>query len=52
MTERSAHKTNRLEVWGRNLLNKLSALSRNRRKREASKKRRAAIEREDRGAGR
>lgn len=43
----SCTKPNRLEVWGDSLLNQLPSLSRKRRKREASKKRRAILRRDD-----
>ena len=46
MYTRPDTKTGRLDVWGDSLLNKLSGRSRKRRKREASKKRRAALKRE------
>lgn len=39
-------KPNRLSVWGDSLLNKLPGISRKRRKREASKKRRVQLKRE------
>jgi len=39
-------KPNRMQVWGHSMLNKLPGISRKRRKREASKKRRE-IARED-----
>jgi hypothetical protein len=42
-TQRSAHKPARLPVWGDSMLNKLKSLTRRRRKREASKKRRVAL---------
>ena len=44
-------KPNRLSVWGDSLLIGLSARSRKRRKREASKKRRVLLEREARREG-
>jgi len=44
---KNAHtKPNRLSVWGDSLLNKLPGISRKRRKREASKKRRAQLNKE------
>jgi hypothetical protein len=43
-------KVNRLDVWGDSMVNKLPSLSRKRRKREASKKRRQILKREDRTA--
>jgi hypothetical protein len=43
----SATKTNRLTVWSDSLLNKLPAQSRKKRKRQASKKRRAMLRSED-----
>lgn len=43
----SATKTNRLAVWGDSLLNKLPSQSRKKRKRLASKKRRALLRSED-----
>lgn len=46
MYTRPDTKTGRLDVWGDSLLNKLSGRSRKRRKREASKKRRAALKHE------
>lgn len=49
MSKHSRLHPNRLPVWGDSLLNKLSGLSRKRRKREASKKRRVALKREQSG---
>ncbi|ESZ89366.1 hypothetical protein [Congregibacter litoralis] len=46
MNRRKDTKPNRLAVWGHSMLNKLSGRSRTQRKREASKKRRAALKRE------
>jgi len=42
----SHSKPSRLKVWGDSLLNKLPSLSRKRRKREASKKRRQLLQRD------
>ena len=39
-------KPNRLNVWGDSLLNKLPGITRKRRKREASKKRRVQLRRD------
>lgn len=39
-------KPNRLDVWGDSLLNKLPSVSRQRRKRSASKKRRVILNRD------
>ncbi len=39
-------KPNRLDVWGDSLLNKLPSISRQKRKRSASKKRRQQLKRE------
>jgi hypothetical protein len=39
-------KPNKLAVWGDSLMNKLPGISRKRRKRSASKKRRAALRRD------
>ena len=44
MNTRKDTKPNRLAVWGNSLLNKLPGRSRKRRKREASKKRRALLQ--------
>jgi len=41
---------NRMYIWGHNLLNKLPGVSRKRRKREASKIRRADLKERDRDA--
>ena len=40
-------KPNRLDVWGKSLLNKLPSVSRKRRKRQASKKRRVLLKLHD-----
>jgi hypothetical protein len=45
-TRPSRHKPNRLYVWGHGMVNKLKSLTRKRRKREASKKRRQALKQE------
>ncbi len=45
--ERSLFKSRRLDVFGDSMLNKLPGRSRKKRKREASKKRRAAIRKEN-----
>jgi hypothetical protein len=45
-TRPSQHKPNRLYVWGHGMVNKLKSLTRKRRKREASKKRRQALKQE------
>lgn len=42
---RARYNPNRLDVWGDCLLNKLPSVSRKRRKREASKKRRVLLRR-------
>lgn len=46
--EHSYTKPSKLDTWGDSLLNKLPGVSRQRRKREASKRRRAMFRREDR----
>jgi hypothetical protein len=46
--QRSTTSPRRLKVWGDSMMNKLPGLSRKRRKRHASKKRRQALAREDR----
>jgi len=46
MSSPTKTKTNQLFVWGNSLLNKLPGRSRRQQKREASKKRRAALKRE------
>jgi hypothetical protein len=45
--KRSDTKPNRLDVWGDSLQNKLPSPSRKKRKRRASKKRRAQLKSED-----
>jgi hypothetical protein len=45
-TRPSQLKPNRLYVWGHGMVNKLKSLTRKRRKREASKKRRQALKQE------
>ena len=42
-------KPNRLDVWGHSMLNKLPSISRKRRKRQASKKRRVLLRIHDSG---
>lgn len=44
--KRSLTKPNRLDVWGDSLLNKLPSITRQKRKRVASKKRRVLLKRE------
>jgi hypothetical protein len=45
--KKGATGSNKLPVWGDSLLNKLPATTRKRRKRQASKKRRAQLHRQD-----
>ncbi len=41
----------RLQIWGDHLMNKLAAVSRRKRKRQASKRRRSELRQEDRESG-
>jgi hypothetical protein len=46
MSKPSTHSPSRLEVWGDSMLNKLKGITRKRRKRDASKKRREKLKKE------